>query len=90
MQRHEPNPDMRAMCKLSFEGFARFLMDPDNFAFHNERVKQDVEVNIVNSSAKMHQVASQAVFVNLQCIHRQKGPTCENNCFTEQRAVYVM
>ena len=39
-QRHEPDPEMRAGSKLSFEGFARFLMDKRNFAFINERVEQ--------------------------------------------------
>lgn len=46
MQRHEPDPDMRALCKLTFEGFARFLMDPDNYAFIHEHIKQDHEVII--------------------------------------------
>ena len=32
---------MRALCKLSFEGFSRFLMDKDNYAFVNEHAKHD-------------------------------------------------
>ncbi|KAJ9590133.1 hypothetical protein L9F63_016745 [Diploptera punctata] len=33
IQRHEPDPLLRAQNCLSFEGFARFLMDKDNYAF---------------------------------------------------------
>ncbi|XP_056642796.1 1-phosphatidylinositol 4,5-bisphosphate phosphodiesterase epsilon-1-like isoform X2 [Diorhabda sublineata] len=35
--RHEPDPTLRAQNCLSFEGFARYLMDKDNFAFVSER-----------------------------------------------------
>ena len=41
---------MRALCKLSFEGFSRFLMDKDNYAFTNEHAKHDTEVTIVSVS----------------------------------------
>lgn len=37
LQRHEPDPLLRSQNCLSFEGFARYLMDKDNFAFVNER-----------------------------------------------------
>ena len=39
LQRHEPSHQMRSQCKLSFEGFARYLMDKDNYAFNNEHAK---------------------------------------------------
>ena len=32
------------MCKLSFEGFARFLMDKENYAFVSESASQYSEV----------------------------------------------
>ncbi|XP_073996296.1 uncharacterized protein isoform X2 [Rhodnius prolixus] len=41
IQRHEPDPTLRSHNCLSFEGFARFLMDKENFAFVNERVSPD-------------------------------------------------
>lgn len=40
IQRHEPDPILRTENSLSFEGFARYMMDKDNFAFVNERVIQ--------------------------------------------------
>ncbi|XP_023235323.1 uncharacterized protein LOC111634715 isoform X2 [Centruroides sculpturatus] len=33
IQKHEPDPVMRSRLYLSFEGFARYLMDKDSFAF---------------------------------------------------------
>ena len=45
LQKHEPDLELRGLCKLSFEGFARYLMDKDNYAFINEEVKQDEEVS---------------------------------------------
>uniref|UniRef100_A0AAV2LGA3 Phosphoinositide phospholipase C n=1 Tax=Knipowitschia caucasica TaxID=637954 RepID=A0AAV2LGA3_KNICA len=36
IQRFEPSASMRQMGWMSFEGFARFLMDKDNFASRNE------------------------------------------------------
>lgn len=38
IKRHEPDPTLRIEDCLSFEGFARYLMDKDNYAFINERV----------------------------------------------------
>lgn len=35
-QRHEPDPVLRTQWCLSFEGFARYMMDKDNYAFPNE------------------------------------------------------
>ena len=35
-QRHEPDPGLRTQWCLSFEGFARYMMDKDNYAFPNE------------------------------------------------------
>ena len=36
LQRHEPDPALRTQWCLSFEGFARYMMDKDNYAFANE------------------------------------------------------
>lgn len=36
LQRHEPDPALRTQWCLSFEGFARYMMDKDNYAFPNE------------------------------------------------------
>jgi len=41
IQRHEPDPVLRAQNNLSFEGFARYLMDKDNYAFVSERMAPD-------------------------------------------------
>ena len=38
IERHEPDPNLRHEFCLSFEGFARYMMDKDNYAFVNERV----------------------------------------------------
>lgn len=40
IKRHEPDPMLRIEDCLSFEGFARYLMDKDNYAFINERIIQ--------------------------------------------------
>lgn len=40
-QRHEPDPTLRQQNCLSFEGFARYMMDKENFAFISERVCPD-------------------------------------------------
>ncbi|XP_076227082.1 1-phosphatidylinositol 4,5-bisphosphate phosphodiesterase epsilon-1 [Nomia melanderi] len=36
VKRHEPDPALRTQWSLSFEGFARYMMDKDNYAFPNE------------------------------------------------------
>ncbi|XP_015590026.1 1-phosphatidylinositol 4,5-bisphosphate phosphodiesterase epsilon-1 isoform X2 [Cephus cinctus] len=36
VKRHEPDPALRIQWCLSFEGFARYMMDKDNYAFSNE------------------------------------------------------
>ncbi|XP_051171647.1 1-phosphatidylinositol 4,5-bisphosphate phosphodiesterase epsilon-1-like isoform X1 [Leptopilina boulardi] len=36
IKRHEPDPVLRTQWCLSFEGFARYMMDKDNYAFPNE------------------------------------------------------
>ncbi|KAK0156885.1 hypothetical protein PV328_012161, partial [Microctonus aethiopoides] len=36
IKRHEPDPALRVQWCLSFEGFARYMMDKDNYAFPNE------------------------------------------------------
>ncbi|PVD29971.1 hypothetical protein C0Q70_09232 [Pomacea canaliculata] len=38
IQRHEPDSVLRDQCCLSFEGFARFLMDKDNYACIPEKM----------------------------------------------------
>lgn len=40
INRHEPDRTLRIEGCLSFEGFSRFMMDKDNYAFVNERVIQ--------------------------------------------------
>lgn len=44
IQIHEPNLDLQRQGKLSFEGFARYLMDKSNYAFINETVTQYSQV----------------------------------------------
>ncbi|XP_075989558.1 1-phosphatidylinositol 4,5-bisphosphate phosphodiesterase epsilon-1-like [Anticarsia gemmatalis] len=39
IQRHEPDPTLRAEHCLSFEGFVRFLSDKDNYAFVPEQMR---------------------------------------------------
>ena len=41
LERHEPDPSLRAMGVLSFEGFARMLMDEDNYAFRDSPIEED-------------------------------------------------
>ncbi|CAB0031788.1 unnamed protein product [Trichogramma brassicae] len=41
VQRHEPDPSLRTQWCLSFEGFARYMMDKDNYAFANEYALPD-------------------------------------------------
>ncbi|KAK0396427.1 hypothetical protein QR680_001710 [Steinernema hermaphroditum] len=41
IQEHEPDPVCRNKQQLSFEGFARFLCDPSNFAFVPEAIEVD-------------------------------------------------
>ncbi|XP_062591377.1 uncharacterized protein LOC134252848 isoform X1 [Saccostrea cucullata] len=43
IQRHEPDSNLRRSCCLSFEGFARFLMDKDNYAYLYEKTKHNDE-----------------------------------------------
>ncbi|XP_062330933.1 1-phosphatidylinositol 4,5-bisphosphate phosphodiesterase epsilon-1 [Osmerus eperlanus] len=43
IQKFEPSASMRQMGWMSFEGFARFLMDKDNFASRNEESQVKVE-----------------------------------------------
>ncbi|XP_071517355.1 1-phosphatidylinositol 4,5-bisphosphate phosphodiesterase epsilon-1-like isoform X2 [Panulirus ornatus] len=38
LDRHEPDPTLRSQELMSFEGFARFMMDEDNYAFLDERI----------------------------------------------------
>lgn len=46
IKRHEPDPTLRIEDCLSFEGFARYLMDKDNYAFINERIIQSTTSNM--------------------------------------------
>ncbi|KAK7070497.1 1-phosphatidylinositol 4,5-bisphosphate phosphodiesterase epsilon-1, partial [Halocaridina rubra] len=43
LDRHEPDPTLRAQELMSFEGFARFMMDEDNYAFLDEHLVPDDE-----------------------------------------------
>ncbi|XP_035226303.1 1-phosphatidylinositol 4,5-bisphosphate phosphodiesterase epsilon-1-like isoform X2 [Stegodyphus dumicola] len=41
IQRHEPDAELRNKCCLSFEGFARYLMDKCNYAFLPETLNPE-------------------------------------------------
>nr|XP_045618556.1 uncharacterized protein LOC123770570 isoform X4 [Procambarus clarkii] len=41
LDRHEPDPTLRSQELMSFEGFARYMMDEDNYAFLDERILPD-------------------------------------------------
>ncbi|VDM23665.1 unnamed protein product [Toxocara canis] len=43
IQEHEPDPICRSKQQMSFEGFARYLNDPTNFAFVPEEIQPDVD-----------------------------------------------
>uniref|UniRef100_A0A915A442 Phosphoinositide phospholipase C n=2 Tax=Parascaris univalens TaxID=6257 RepID=A0A915A442_PARUN len=43
IQEHEPDPVCRSKQQMCFEGFARFLNDPINFAFVPEEIEPDVD-----------------------------------------------
>uniref|UniRef100_A0A8C5GAX5 Phosphoinositide phospholipase C n=1 Tax=Gouania willdenowi TaxID=441366 RepID=A0A8C5GAX5_GOUWI len=43
IQKFEPSATMRQMGWMSFEGFARFLMDKDNFASRNEESQTNLD-----------------------------------------------
>ena len=43
LERHEPIPSLRSQGYLSFEGFARLIMDEDNYAFLDERLSPTEE-----------------------------------------------
>lgn len=43
LERHEPDPLLRAQKMLSFEGFARLIMDEDNYAFRDEMLSPEDE-----------------------------------------------
>lgn len=46
IQRHEPDAQLRLQNCLSFEGFGRYLMDKDNYAFAYEReVPNEVDMS---------------------------------------------
>ncbi|GBP65651.1 1-phosphatidylinositol 4,5-bisphosphate phosphodiesterase epsilon-1 [Eumeta japonica] len=50
IQRHEPDPTLRAENCLSFEGFVRFLTDKDNYAFVPEQRKASHYVSHASAS----------------------------------------
>ncbi|CAG5030603.1 unnamed protein product [Parnassius apollo] len=52
IQRHEPDPMLRAESCLSFEGFVRFLTDKDNYAFVPEQRRQQVNSFVGNPAAQ--------------------------------------
>ncbi|XP_060809211.1 1-phosphatidylinositol 4,5-bisphosphate phosphodiesterase epsilon-1-like [Amyelois transitella] len=49
IQRHEPDPALRVENCMSFEGFVRFLMDKDNYAF----VPEQRRANYYNNKSKL-------------------------------------
>ncbi len=42
-QIHEPDPVLRSRYQLSFEGFARYLMDGDNSAVQDDPGEEDLD-----------------------------------------------
>ncbi|XP_026744105.1 1-phosphatidylinositol 4,5-bisphosphate phosphodiesterase epsilon-1-like [Trichoplusia ni] len=50
IQRHEPDPTLRADNCLSFEGFVRFLTDKDNYAFVPEQMRANNFISKSSSS----------------------------------------
>lgn len=50
IQRHEPDSVLRDQCCLSFEGFARFLMDKNNYACLPEKTPCVEEVSVKTES----------------------------------------
>ncbi|CAG9772903.1 unnamed protein product [Ceutorhynchus assimilis] len=57
IDRHEPDASLRSQHCLSFEGFARYLMDKDNFAFvrecevpNEEEMKRPLSTYYISSS----------------------------------------
>lgn len=44
LKRHEPDNVLREKNLLSFEGFARYLMDKDNYAFVSETITPEQDV----------------------------------------------
>ena len=45
-QRHEPDTILRDNGYLSFEGFAKYMMDKDNYAYLYEKTKHNDEVRL--------------------------------------------
>ena len=43
LQLHEPDPVLRSRHQLSFEGFARYLMDGDNSAVVDTPPEEDLD-----------------------------------------------
>ncbi|XP_076030317.1 1-phosphatidylinositol 4,5-bisphosphate phosphodiesterase epsilon-1-like isoform X2 [Oratosquilla oratoria] len=56
LKRHEPDPTLRSQGLLSFEGFARYMMDVDNYAFLTERMVPDEEE--MNQALSHYYIAS--------------------------------
>ena len=48
IQRHEPNPFYRSRALFSFVGFARYLLDKDNYAFESDIAQQ---IDYIQSTA---------------------------------------
>lgn len=47
VRKFEPDPAMRSHCFMSFEGFARMLMDKNNYAHAHEKSCHDDEVSLM-------------------------------------------
>ena len=58
IQRHEPDSVLREACCLSFEGFARYLMDKDNYAYIHEKTRHNDEVGCTVLTA-LHDITCQ-------------------------------
>ncbi|KAK9721923.1 Phosphoinositide-specific phospholipase C, efhand-like [Popillia japonica] len=69
IRRHEPDPTLRQQNCLSFEGFARYLMDRDNFAFVNEReTPVEPDMNRPMSTYSSVELYSQVLLTGCRCV----------------------
>ena len=70
---------MKALCKLSFEGFCRFLMDKDNYAFVNEHAKLEPEVN---NNIAITFIIKLGLVINILTLYRHYDKNVEQITYT--------
>lgn len=78
IQRHEPNPFYRSRSMFSFVGFAKYLIDKDNYAFENDPDSAQ-RINVTTSNSKRTSLSnSNKSKVNTQSTNKliqQQSPT---------------